>query len=162
MTTINERFAILRKTCKKNQEQWGTILGISRTGIADIEAGRRKVTNKHLVMLSHWEEYNINIDWLRTGEGDMFLPMETDTLESIRQEYHLTDPQFKFISNFLRLPENEKEVILKFLSSVFESNSKSIEDKIQEEVEAYRNELELEASRMEKSQVSDMQNVKEA
>lgn len=117
---INERFAILRKTCKKNQEQWGAILGISRTGIAEIESGRRKVTNKHLVMLSNWEEYNVNIDWLRTGQGDMFLPIETDILENIRREYHLTEPQFKFVSNFLRLPKNEKEVIFDFLASVFE------------------------------------------
>ncbi len=129
MDTINERFAILRKTCKKSQEQWGAVLGISRTGIAEIESGRRKVTNKHLVMLSNWEEYNVNIDWLRTGQGDMFLPIETDILENIRREYHLTEPQFKFVSNFLRLPENEKEVIFDFLASVFESKTqKKIEE----------------------------------
>lgn len=146
MDAINERFVELRKACKKNQAEFAKALGLSRSGVGDIEAGRRNVTEKHLIMLSNWDEYNVNIDWLRTGNGEMFLPTETDALEMIRREYGLTDPQFKFVSNFLRLPENEKEIIFNFLSSVFE-NSETVEDKIEREVEAYRAELELEARR---------------
>ena len=146
MDAINMRFKELRKACHKNQIEFGKIMGLSSSGISEIEAGRRNVTEKHLVMLSNWDEYNVNIDWLRTGNGEMFLPTETDALEMIRREYGLTDPQFKFVSNFLRLPENEKEIIFNFLSSVFE-NSETVEDKIEREVEAYRAELELEARR---------------
>lgn len=155
MEEINVRFKELRKVCKKNQIDFGKVLGISSSGVADIESGRRKVTEKHLLMLSNWEEYNVNIDWLRTGDGEMFLPTETDTLEAIRQEYHLTEPQFKFVSNFLRLPENEKEIIFNFLSSVFADDGETVESKIQKEVDAYRAELELEARRAGKLSASD-------
>lgn len=155
MDAINERFKELRKACKKNQTEFGKILGLSVSGISDIEVGRRSVTDKHLIMLSNWDEYNVNIEWLRTGDGEMFLPTETDTLEKIRQEYHLTDQQFKFVSNFLRLPENEKDVIFNFLSSVFD-NSETIEDKIQKELDAYRQDLELEARQVGKLLASDM------
>ena len=75
MNTINERFKILRKTCKKTQEEWGKVLGLTRSGITDIEAGRRNVTNQHLIMLSNWKEKRVNIDWLKTGNGDMFLEL---------------------------------------------------------------------------------------
>lgn len=155
MNAINERFIELRKACRKSQTDFSKVLGISRSGVADIETGRRNVTEKHLIMLSNWDEYNVNIEWLRTGKGEMFLPTETDTLEKIRQEYHLTDPQFKFVSNFLRLPENEKDVIFNFLSSVFD-NSETIEDKIQKELDAYRQDLELEARQAGKLLASDM------
>ena len=74
---INVRFKKLRKICKKTQTDFGKILGISSSGIANIETGQRSVTEKHLIMLSNWEEYHVNIDWLRTGEGEMFLPDET-------------------------------------------------------------------------------------
>lgn len=154
MNAINERFIELRKACRKSQTDFSKVLGISRSGVADIETGRRNVTEKHLIMLSNWDEYNVNIEWLRTGKGEMFLPTETDTLEKIRQEYHLTDPQFKFVSNFLRLPENEKDVIFNFLSSVFD-NSETIEDKIQKELDAYRQDLELEARQAGKLLASD-------
>ncbi len=149
MDAINKRFTELRKACKKNQSDFAKVLGLSRSGVCSIETGQRNVTEKHLIMLSNWDEYNVNVDWLRTGNGEMFLPTETNTLEKIRREYSLTDQQFKFVSNFLRLPENEKEIIFNFLSSVFE-NSETVEDKIEREVEAYRAELELEARQMEK------------
>lgn len=148
MDAVNERFIELRKACKKNQSDFAKVLGLSRSGVCAIETGQRKVTDKHLVMLSNWDEYHVNIDWLRTGNGEMFLPTETDTLESIRKEYHLTETQFKFVSNFLRLPENEKDVIFNFLQSVFnDSGAETVEDKIEKELADYRAELELEARR---------------
>lgn len=156
MDAINERFIELRKACKKNQAEFAKVLGLSRSGVGDIEAGRRNVTEKHLIMLSNWEEYNVNTDWLRTGNGEMFLPNETDTLEAVRQEYRLTDQQFKFVSNFLRLPENEKDIIFNFLQSVFDNGSvETVEDKIEKELDAYRAELELEARRAGKLSASD-------
>jgi len=154
LDAINERLVQLRKACRKNQTDFGKAIGLARSGVAAIETGQRKVTEKHLLMLSNWEEYNVNIDWLRTGDGEMFLPAETDTLEKIRKEYRLTDRQFKFVSNFLRLPENEKEIIFNFLASVFADGFETVENKIERELEEYRAELELEARQGGKSSVS--------
>ena len=134
METANERLIKLRKACKKNQSDFGKALGLARSGVAAIEAGQRSVTEKHLLMLSKWDEYNVNIDWLRTGKGDMFLPDETDALELIRKEYGLTDTQFKFVANFLRLPENEKDIIFNFLESIFVENE-TMENKVEKELE---------------------------
>lgn len=77
MPTINDRFRDVRKACKKTQEEWAAILGLSRTGVADIESGRRNVTDKHIKLLciESIDGKNINETWLRTGEGDMFEPM---------------------------------------------------------------------------------------
>ena len=71
---INKRFRELRKMCKKSQEEWADIMGLSRSGIADIEAGRRNVTEKHIKLLSieSIDGKYINEDWLRTGDGDPF------------------------------------------------------------------------------------------
>ena len=71
---INKRFRELRKMCKKSQEEWADIMGLSRSGIADIEAGRRNVTEKQIRLLSieSIDGKYINEDWLRTGDGDPF------------------------------------------------------------------------------------------
>lgn len=132
MEAINERFIALRKACKKSQTDFSKVLGLSRSGIADIETGRRNVTEKHLIMLDNWDEYNVNIEWLRTGKGEMFLPTETDVLELIRKEYSLTDAQLGFVSTFVRLPESEKNTILKFLQAVAASNE-TFEEKVRRE-----------------------------
>ena len=71
---INKRFRELRKLCKKSQEEWADIMGLSRSGITEIEAGRRNVTEKHIKLLSieSIDGRYINEDWLRTGDGDPF------------------------------------------------------------------------------------------
>lgn len=71
---INKRFRELRKMCKKSQEEWADIMGLSRSGITEIEAGRRNVTEKHIRLLSieSIDGKYINEDWLRTGDGDPF------------------------------------------------------------------------------------------
>ena len=72
MESINVRFKDLRKACNKTQEDMGHILGLSRSGISEIESGRRSVTEQHLIMLKNWDEKPINIEWLRPGQGEMF------------------------------------------------------------------------------------------
>lgn len=71
---VNKRFRELRKMCKKSQEEWADIMGLSRSGITEIEAGRRNVTEKHIKLLSiePIDGRYINEDWLRTGDGDPF------------------------------------------------------------------------------------------
>lgn len=74
---INKRFRELRKLCKKSQEEWADIMGLSRSGITEIEAGRRNVTEKHIKLLSieSIDGKYINEDWLRTGDGDPFIKL---------------------------------------------------------------------------------------
>ena len=116
--TINQRLKMLRKKCKKNQLEFATVLGLSRTAYAEIEAERNKVLDRHLTMLSNWKEYHVNIDWLRTGAGEMFLETESDILEKLKKDFSLSDSQFGFINEFIRLPDSEKEIILSFMRKV--------------------------------------------
>ena len=71
---INQRFKQLRKEFNKTQAEWAKILGLSRSGIGEIEAGRRNVTDKHIKLLIAYDP-KINEEWLNTGEGDMFKPV---------------------------------------------------------------------------------------
>lgn len=92
METVNDRFRILRKECGKTQSEMGKVLGLSVSGVSEIEKGRRNVTEQHLIMLSNWKERLVNIDWLRTGEGEMFieLPEEDETAAIV---YELLGPE---------------------------------------------------------------------
>ena len=81
LDTINKRFRDVRKSCGKNQEEWGKILGITRPGVSDIESGRRNVTDKHIKLLcsNPIETKHINEEWLRTGEGEMFIEIPEES-----------------------------------------------------------------------------------
>lgn len=73
METINNRFRQLREACQKSQEEFGKVLGITKSGVSDIEREKRNVTDQHLIMFSNWKEFSVNTEWLRTGKGEMFI-----------------------------------------------------------------------------------------
>lgn len=70
--TINERIKYLRKeVIHKTQEEFALTIKVSRSNLGAIEIGRIAVTDR--VVSDICEKYNVNEDWLRTGEGEMFI-----------------------------------------------------------------------------------------
>lgn len=117
MESINERFKLLRRECGKTQEEWAQIIGLSRTGIASIESGSRKVSEKHIKLLEAWKEKTINPDWLRTGQGDMFLePKQNDLIARAAMLLGEKDPVFEsFVDTYSRLSPNNRKILMNFL-----------------------------------------------
>lgn len=69
------RFYIEKKTKSKfTQEDFAKFLGITKSGVCDIERGRRNVTEQHLtLLLINCERIGIHLseDWLRYGKGNI-------------------------------------------------------------------------------------------
>ena len=108
---MNERIKELRNTLKKSQEEFGKYLGLSKSGISEIEAGRRNVTEQHIIMLKNCKEFNINETWLRTGNGEMFLEKskEEELIEFTRDLLLEESDSFKkrLIAALARMNEEE-------------------------------------------------------
>ena len=122
---MNTRIKELRKALNKSQEDFGKILGLSKSGISEIEAGRRNVTEQHIIMLKNCSDFNVNENWIRTGEGDMFLPIEREkdiarlTMQLLTEE----SDSFKnrLVSALARLSEDEWEVLERMFASVVDT-----------------------------------------
>lgn len=129
MNTVNERLKYLRKKCGKTQAEWGKIFGITSSGVADIELGRRNVNDKHLIMLSNWKEKRVNIEWLKTGEGEMFLELpEEDEIAAYVSELLEDDgsnPLYKIIKEIMHtyseLTPKSQEVLRDFSAKLIEN-----------------------------------------
>ena len=129
MNTINERFKELREACNKTQTEWGKILGIKTSGVSDIENNRRNVTEKHLIMLSNWKEFHVNIDWLRNGgsDNDMFKQeFEIDELSDYCAE--ITEGKDLFISEMLLKYKKLSPQHKKAIWEIYEEWTKKKED----------------------------------
>lgn len=124
---INKRFRELRKICKKSQEEWANILGLSRSGITEIEAGRRNVTEKHIRLLSIESidgEY-INEDWLRTGDGDPFIKLtRSQVITDFAADLIKEDDSFKsrLIEALAKLDDKEWEMLEKLANDLANKN----------------------------------------
>lgn len=132
MKDINIRFKQLREACKKTQAEFGDILGLSVSGVSDIERGKRNVTNQHLIMLSNWKERKVNIEWLRTGEGgneNMFLhPKENDLIAQATELLGEKDQLFEsLVTTFSKLTPKNREVLLNFFKDFSETLAKKKE-----------------------------------
>lgn len=114
---INERFRLLRLESGKSQEEWGKILGLTKSGVSNIENGLRSVSERHLIMLSNWKERFVNIEWLRTGEGEMFLKLQTNNLvASAAQLLGKKDPLLEtFLETYSTLSPESREIIMNYL-----------------------------------------------
>lgn len=130
MDPINERFKVLRKQCNKTQTEWGKILGIQTSGISDIEKGRRRVTEQHIIMLRNWNDFKINEKWLRTGEGEMFLtPQKNDLIAKAALLLGDHDPVFEaFVDTYSKLSLANRKILLDFGSDFLNSFDKYKQD----------------------------------
>lgn len=118
---MNERLKELRTALKMNQEDFGKLLGITKSGVSDIESGRRKVTDQHTIMLKS-QKPKINESWLRDGTGEMFIEMSKDEQISTFIGDMLKDEEDSFkrrlISGLCGLDDNGWKVLEQFIDSI--------------------------------------------
>lgn len=73
---MNERLKKLRKALDLTQQEFADRIGIKRNSFANYETGRN--TPIDAIIVSICREFNVNEEWLRTGEGDMFIEVPRD------------------------------------------------------------------------------------
>ena len=73
---MGERIKELRKALKMTQQEFADRLNVQRGSIASYETGRISPSNAAISLIC--KELNVSEDWLRNGEGDMFIPMTRD------------------------------------------------------------------------------------
>ena len=70
METVGERVRLMRKQLNMTQEQMAQRLGIGKAALSMIETGKARLSarNKNILV----QDFNVNPDWVETGEGKMF------------------------------------------------------------------------------------------
>ncbi|MFR9504284.1 MAG: XRE family transcriptional regulator [Rikenellaceae bacterium] len=66
----NRRLRLLRKELKMTQEQLAHHLGVGKAALSMIETGKASLSSRNRNILI--QEFNVNPDWLESGEGNMF------------------------------------------------------------------------------------------
>lgn len=125
---MNERIKELRKALGLNQTEFGEKIGIKQGSVAGYESGVR--TPLDSVILSMCREFNVSEKWLRTGEGEMFLPVpEEDEVASYVAELLEPDNPFadlivQVMRTYSQLDSKSQEVLLEFSRKLKENIKK--------------------------------------
>ncbi|WP_306543541.1 helix-turn-helix domain-containing protein [Anaerotignum sp.] len=120
---IYDRVKYLRKDfLHLTQDEFSKKLNISRANVANIESGRVSITERTVQDICRI--FSINEDWLRFGHGDIERPPmgKGNELVELIADLVQTDDDFskQFIIEYLKLSDDEKEVIKKIMRNVKE------------------------------------------
>lgn len=123
MNGLNERLKKLRKALDLTQQEFSNRIGIKRNTLAkyEIEANAPSAAVVTLIC----REFNVNEEWLRTGIGDMFLPVDrnNDIAKLTKQLLNEENDSFKnrFISMLANLSVDEWEYLEKIAKKLSEN-----------------------------------------
>jgi SOS-response transcriptional repressor LexA len=98
---VGKRIKELRDKFKLTQEGFGLKIGVKQGNVADWERGRSSPALE--AMQNIVKVYNVNLNWLLTGNGPMFLPLVVS--EPLQKE--IKQKVFDFVRNELNLLEEE-------------------------------------------------------
>lgn len=117
---IKDRIKYLRKEIlNKTQSEFGKLLGVSRSVIANIEldllANPKQKEPLYRLICS---EFKVNYDWLIDGEGEMFIETDETILNQLSEAYSLTVLEQKLLLSYLNMDVTKRVVITDFIRTV--------------------------------------------
>ena len=133
MEKINERFCQIRKDLSISQAEMGNAIGISASGVSNIEKGIRSVTKKHVRLLS--VAFNVNENWLEHGVGTMFKDNDGTIVAQLSREYNLNASQTALIRSFLSLSNEQREAVASAICTVAQEIENARKEEAQKEQE---------------------------
>lgn len=107
---LGERIKKVRRSLDFTQQEFGSKIGVKQNTIALIESGKRNTSDQ--LLLSICREFNVSEEWLRTEEGEMFMPAPDGALEALAREYDLSPGMYALLKRILALkPENQQAAV---------------------------------------------------
>lgn len=123
---MKDRLKELRKALHLTQQKLADKLGVKQNTIAQYEMGRNEPSDA--VIVSICREFGVSEDWLRNGNGDMFIPMTRDEeiasfIGSVQAD---VDDTFKkrFISALAKLSTEEWRAIEHLMENMVSEREK--------------------------------------
>jgi transcriptional regulator with XRE-family HTH domain len=90
MNTVHERIKEIRSKLGVSQVEFAKRILISKSLYGYIELGKKKIHDRIIQLISL--QFNVNKEWIKTGEGDMFTSPPPDLrLEKLTEIYNELD-----------------------------------------------------------------------
>ena len=123
---MKDRLKELRKALNLTQQKFADKLGVKQNTIAQYEMGRNDPSDA--VIISICREFGVSENWLRNGEGEMFIPMTLDEeiasfIGSIQADIEPTF-QKRFISALAKLSPEEWKTIEHIMRNMIDEREK--------------------------------------
>lgn len=123
---MHERISEVRKAKKISQNKFAEELNLSRNFISLIETGAREPSERTIKDICL--KFEVNEQWLRTGEGEMFLPTDREKDLAKLSVKYLTDVpdsfRRRFISYLAKMTDEQWQLLEDFFNELAKKESK--------------------------------------
>lgn len=114
--TIQERITKIRMDAGLSQAEFGEKLNIGNSTISLLESGKRNLTTRTASDIC--EKFNVNPEWLETGEGEPYNDVVAPTMKLLKAEYKLDDLDIQIIEKYLELSPIERQVFKDYIKKI--------------------------------------------
>ena len=103
VNSIGDRIKQIRIAAGLSQVSMAQKIGVGQSTLAQMETGRRTVAERYIIFLA--SAFNVNPDWIKTGQGSMYKPVRTTANEQ------LSPTKKALIAAITALPENQCDAL---------------------------------------------------
>ena len=107
---MNERLKLLRNTLKISQELFAKKIKLTRSAISNYEKGTRNITNR--VISDICREFNVNEEWFRNGNGEMFIDIDTISMDEYLKQHKASDLEVYILRAYFNIPFEERQHLI--------------------------------------------------
>lgn len=114
--TFGERLRKVRKVLDLTQQEFADKIGSKRNTVATYEMGRTDPSAAVISLICR--EFSVSETWLRTGDGEMFLPLSPDDeLSHVFSAIAASDDELikRIIRAYWKLDDREKAAVKKLI-----------------------------------------------
>lgn len=123
---MKDRIKKIRKNANMTQQRFADRLGLKRQTIATYETGRVEPSDSTLLLICR--EFEINKDWLLTGEGEMYDMPEDETVAAVSELLEESNPFYDLIigivHTYKKLDDKSQEALKNLSQELLENMKK--------------------------------------
>ncbi len=116
--SVNQRLRQVRKHFEMQQSDFAKRLGLSQAGISWLEQDGNTVSEQTIRLLHL--DFHVSEEWLRTGNGPMFIADEDSPLEKLCREYAVSDCERRILELYFSFDPERRKMVCDFVDEFFQ------------------------------------------
>ena len=135
MEKINDRIAAVYRKLDIKQFEFAERIGVSQAYISKIfkEDSDKTPSDRLIKIIS--TEFNIDENWLRTGEGEMFNESDEFSLDEYAKQHSMSEMDLKIVKGFLDLDPEVRKIVVSTFSNALSGDRAETKEKANKVVE---------------------------
>ena len=117
---IYERLRYLREHLDLTTRVFGAAINMSGGAITNMEKGQRNITDRTIRDICR--EFNINENWLRTGEGEIFAQPKAFDLDSFLEKQEVSESELRFFRRYFEMDKETRHQLIDNLAVLFDKS----------------------------------------